>query len=152
MSEMRDLDWLEPGEPLAANEIASVEELLGVKFPSDYIMCIAEHSGASNPSESDFLYVDRGKRQVGCFGSLLSLRAGHSDRLVDAFRDLGDQLPVGIIPVVDACGDFVCLDYRKSNEPTIAYFAHELSGDDSIIAIASSFSEFLDSLYIPDEE
>lgn len=141
---MRVLNWFEPGEHLEANEISLVEDLIGVKFPADYAALVGSHSGASNPRECEFVYVDRGEPQVGNLGALLALKPDQSDRLVDAIRDLGDQVPVGVIPIVETgWGDFVCLDYRESNEPTIAYFSHELSGEDSIITIARSFSEFL---------
>ncbi len=150
---MRELDWLEPGQTLESDEIAATEALLGVKFPADYATFIGAHSGASNPKESEFVYVDRGERQTGNFGALLSLREDQYDRLVDTLRDLGDQIPAGIIPIVETgWGDCVCLDYRESKDPAIAYFSHELSGDESIIRIAQSFSEFLDSLYIPDTD
>lgn len=150
---MRKLNWFEPGEPLAANEIAATEELLGVKFPADYAALVGSHSGASSPRECEFIYVDRGKRQIGSLGVLLALKPDQPDRLVDAIRNLGDQIPVGVIPIIETgWGDFVCLDYRESKEPTIAYFSHELSGEDSIIFIANSVSEFLDSLYVPEDD
>jgi cell wall assembly regulator SMI1 len=149
---MKELTWFEPGEPLAAAEIESAEMRLGVKFPSDYAQVVASHSGGSNPDESEFEYLDKGRKRIGNFGTLLSLNQAKSGNLFEAIENLGDQLPAGVIPVMDTgSGDCVCLDYRKSPFPSIIYFVHERVGEDAVVSLTGTFAEFLDRLKEPDE-
>ena len=46
-------------------------------------------------------------------------------------------------------GNFLCLDYRTSDVPSIAIWFHEESDEysPSLVKIADSFSEFIEMLY-----
>lgn len=147
------LTWFEAGMPLTTEEVGVAERRLGVKFPPAYAQTIALHSGASNPDECEFEYLDRGRKRVGNFGTLLSLRDDQLNNLFETIDNLGDQLPKGIVPVIDTgSGDCVCLDYRTSLVPPVVYFAHERIGEDAIVPLEDSFADFLNVLRKPDEE
>lgn len=147
---MRDLIWFEPGIPLAPEVISSAEGSLGVVLPQDYKILVTNHSGASNPEVSEFLYNDGRRENVGNFGTLLTLQNGSPESVFEAMTNLGNQLPESVIPVVHTgSGDCVCLDYRNSKLPKIVYFAHERNGEQSIVFLADSFTEFLDMLREP---
>ena len=150
---MKELTWFELGEPVEAEEIESAEKRLNVKFPPDYAQVVTLHSGASNPDQCEFEYLDGGRKKIGNFGTLLSVQEAHPDNLFDAIENLGDQLPAGLLPVVDTgSGDCVCLDYRKSAMPSVAYFVHERTSESAIVPLANTFAEFLNLLKEPDDE
>lgn len=149
---MRSLNWFGPGEALGSRDIDLAESRLGVKFPADYMEMVSAHAGADNPDESEFEYMDDGELCVGNFGVLLSLRGYQSASVFRVLDTLGEQLPSRVVPVVGTgSGDFVCLDYRESEFPSVVYFAHENSQGSDVILLARSFSEFVDSLKAPDD-
>lgn len=150
---MRNLTWFEPGEVIDEQDIVFAQNRLGVLFPPDYLSVASVHDGASNPDECEFEYIDRGRKRIGNFGTLLSLRDGYPDGVFDAIENLGDQLPKSVIPIIDTgSGDCICFDYRDSSIPSIVYFSHELAGDEATIFVAKSFAEFLDGLKEPEDE
>lgn len=147
---MKDLSWFEPGTPLDADEIRAAENRLGVNFPQDYIDFVKPHSGASNPDKSEFEYYDQGMKRVGNFGTLLSLVESDAESVFETIGNLSEQIPDRVIPVVDTgSGDCVCFDYRNLEVPKVIYFAHERSGEQSLLPLAGSFSEFVDKLQEP---
>lgn len=152
MMAMKELHWFEPGEKLSSDELARAQAQLGVFLPVDYSELVMKHDGGSNPDECEFEYLDRGRARKGNFGALLSLRPSSAENVLDAMQDLGDQLPAGVVPIIDTgSGDFVCFDYR-AGQPCVVYFAHERAGDDAIISLAPSFAEFVDNLREPVDE
>lgn len=149
---MKDLHWFEPGKELSLEELANAQVQLDVYFPTEYCDLVLKHDGGSNPDECSFEYVLGERTRVGNFGMLLSLRKTSSENVFETIENLAEQLPLGVIPVVDTgSGDFVCFDYR-AGQPAVVYFAHERVDDKAIIPLAASFREFLDSLREPVDE
>jgi hypothetical protein len=150
---MRNLNWFEPGIALNAAELASAQERLQIRFPPDYARIVMANSGASNPDESEFEYLDGGSLRVGNFGSLLALRQDQSETIFEAMEDLGDQLPEGVVPVIETgSGDYVCLDFRDYARPAIVYFNHERPPGEALIYLDSTFTDFLQRLRVPETE
>jgi len=150
---MRELDWLEPGDKLDPRELAAAEAKLGVRFPSDYAEIVCAHSGASNPDASMFSYEDRGKKRLGNFGMLLRLRDTESQNVFEAIEDLADQLPARVIPVAGTgSGDFICLDYRNSANPSVVFWNHNRVVAESISPLDSTFASFLARLTVPADD
>lgn len=146
---MKELHWFEPGERLSSDELANAQMQLGVFLPADYSSVVLKHDGGSNPDECSFDYVVDGRKRVGNFGMLLSLRKTSSENVFETIENLGEQLPQGVIPVVDTgSGDFVCFDYRAGT-PSVVYFAHERPSDKAIIPLTASFAEFVERLREP---
>jgi hypothetical protein len=149
---MKELHWFEPGERLSSDELAKAQAQLGVFLPADYSDVVMKHDGGSNPDECSFDYLIDGRTRVGNFGMLLSLRKSSSENVFETIENLAEQLPQGVIPVIDTgSGDFVCLDYR-AGAPSVVYFAHERADGKAIIHLAASFGEFVDGLREPVDE
>ena len=69
-------------------------------------------------------------------------------RLQDGWNE--DETKYKIIPIAALfAGNFLCLDYRTSDTPSIAIWFHEESDEysPSLVKIADSFSEFIEMLY-----
>lgn len=152
-SDMRQLGWFENGNPVSAEALKNLEKTLGHRLPADVVELARMHSGATNPEECEFVAVDRlGRRYISNFGGLLAFEGELGESVLGALRDLNvdGQLPPGVVPIVNTgFGDYVCLDYRNDAEPTIAYFAHERFGEDSLFPVAQTLTEFLDMLTVP---
>ena len=61
-----------------------------------------------------------------------------------------EQTGYKVIPIaVLFAGNFLCLDYRTGDTPSIAIWFHEESDEysPSLVKIADSFSEFIEMLY-----
>ena len=74
------------------------------------------------------------------------------ERLQDGFDE--DATGYQVVPIAALfAGNFLCLDYRTSDVPSIAIWFHEESEEYSpeMVKIADSFSEFLDMLYESEE-
>lgn len=148
---MRNLNWSYPGESIRAEDIVSVEQRLAVKFPEDYIEMISAHSGAYNPDECSFKYLDHGENHGSNFGYLVTLQDEQPQNVFEVIEDLEERLPKHLIPIIGTgSGDFVCLDYRLSDTPVISYFAHDYPLEDSVSFVAYTFSDFLELLTIPE--
>jgi hypothetical protein len=83
--------------------------------------------------------------------ALLSFDKTHPDNIWDTYDHLKGRLPNGVIPFMsDQFGNYICFDYRSSNNPPVVFWDHELSESNpnkSIIHVADGYIGFLDSLY-----
>lgn len=105
--------------------IKSVEQLLAVKFPDDYIQCILNnHGGQPEPSRFNF-----GDKDATSFGELLTFDTAHRNYILKIFNSIKEMLPDGVIPFAnDPGGNYICFDYNeKGNNPVIVFLDHELS-------------------------
>ena len=147
---MRRLGWFEPGHGADKNAIRGLESVLGLRLPDDFSEFASEFAGASNPDESEFDVLERsGRKWVGNLGSVLRLEGDDVETILGTMRDLGSQIPPGVVPIVGTgSGDYVSLDFR-SGDVSVVYFAHEKTGEDSLIPLASSFADFLEMVRAP---
>ncbi len=148
---MRSLSWFEPGVGASREEVDALERAIGFKLPHDFAEFVTRHAGSSNPDECEFDVVEsNGSKRQGNFGLLMSLSGADSESVLSALSDLRDQIPVGLVPVIDTgSGDFVCLDFRSGAETSVVYFFHEKSGGTAIVPLAQTFTDFLDGLRTP---
>ncbi|MCB5190295.1 SMI1/KNR4 family protein [Methylobacillus arboreus] len=150
---MKDLTWFESGKTLNTHQIDATEQQLEVKFPPDYISVVKDHSGASNPDECEFRYIDKERVRIGNFGTLLSLCNEQPNNVLEVIENLGDQLPKKIVPIIETgSGDYICFDYRIEKIPFVIYFSHERLNEEAIIPLTQTFTEFLENLKQPIEE
>lgn len=155
--------WNYEDEKISMNEIMEVENMWGVKLPKDYIECaIYNHGGSPEPEE----FLVEGRQRV--FGCLLSYDKDSPDNILKVYNGIKERLPEKIFPFgCDPAGNYICFDYRKSNNnPRIIFWDHELGVMESdysqeqlklidlkevqeraIKPISCSFGEFLNSLF-----
>ena len=104
------IEWLFISKPVSEQDIASIESLLNIKFPRDYIDCAKENHG-SNPSLQ--IYDFNGHREA-VFNSLLSFNPESSNFILAVYNDVKDRLPESIYPFADdPFGNLICFDYRS---------------------------------------
>ena len=146
------LKWKTSNDPIPDHIVNAAEAILGVSLPESYKKLAQRYPGGS-PDKSEFKVKlsDQGRTWSSCIGGLLSLDPRKIDNVFACLVGLSreDGLPQGLIPISDdGGGDLICLDYRFVHEgpPSVVYWAHELGGENGIIAIASSFDEFLEIL------
>jgi hypothetical protein len=137
-------------ERVSDDQISGAERLLCVKFPSGY-RAVAKRYGGSY-GDVDFL-VNR--PSAGCdrcgFGLILSLLPESPDSVYSVMACWREhELSLKLVPIAeDGGGNYLCLDYRKREEPEIAFYYHELPGADGIIYVCQTFDEFLTRLVEP---
>ena len=142
--------------------IKSFEEYYGpFIFPEDYRRFLKEYNGVI-PETRVFNYHDY-EYVVERFLCLLDddtedyqnspydigvIITQLDDRLLDEWDE--DETGYKIIPIAALfAGNFVCLDYRTNDIPSIAIWFHEESDEFNpcLVKIADSFSEFIEMLY-----
>jgi cell wall assembly regulator SMI1 len=152
--DMRNLNWFEIGSGADKFTIEELENEIGFSLPVDYLQFAAKYSGSSNPAESEFdVRYPGGFIHIGNFGVLLQLIDSNSESILGTIKNLGDQIPYGIVPIITTGhGDHVCLDYRTQGKVSIAYRFHGQTDPDAFVTLANSFSDFLDMLREPCDE
>lgn len=138
--------------------IESFEDYCGIKLPTEFKDFLRQSNGAI-PETNVFLYNDRGY-VVERFLCLLD--EPQSDDVngwydievvlsqVDTrLTDDEDLVGANIIPFAALfAGDFVCLDFRSGNTPSVLVWFHEESEDFNpvTVEVAKSINEFFDML------
>ena len=137
-------------EFVSDNLIVGAETLFGVKFPETYCTMIREYSGAFGDVE---FRVDRASPGFDycSVGLVLSLNPCNRNSIYSVMASWPEhELSDRIIPLgEDGGGNYVCFDYRQSKVPQIAFYFHELSGEDGIIKVCGTFDGFLERLELP---
>jgi cell wall assembly regulator SMI1 len=149
-----DLAWDGTHQEIGDADVRKVEAELGVNLPADFAEYVKPHHGGS-PDKSDFFYADPRIGQVNsCLAELLSFDLAYDDNIVTTRKDLGDQLPPGVVPFgATGFGDYVCFDFRRRpDSPSVVYWSHEKPIEESVIPLADSFTDFLDRLRAPEDE
>lgn len=148
----RDIHWELTSSPLPDDIIKGAESLLGVKFPPDYAACLKYNHGAQ-PLECEYELETPDGKMWGSFGMLLTVSPYEEDNLFSSLQYIGSMRDV--IPIVaDGGGNYICLDYRDDEtraHPKIVYYDHEVDVKYNFFYLCASFSELLESLYIPDD-
>jgi SMI1-KNR4 cell-wall len=148
---IRQLEWFEDPTCCTEEQILSVENDLGVRFPNDYREFLLNGAGGS-PLETDFKVDDsrgRGDVSIGVF-----LSPDDSDYgILPTMRIVAERSTVGLVPIAESGGgDFICLDYRRSSTPTISYWHQGRYGEnDEFVAVCDTFEDFLNLLQVPDD-
>lgn len=150
------------GRPATDEDIAHAEGLLGYRLPEAYKELIREHNGGllgawmfrgADGTEcwAEGLYgID-----PGCPNSLTG--TSWDERGITAFWVDEWQYPSGIgLAIADtpsAGHDMIFLDYRgcgRGGEPAVVHIDNEMGNVET--RLADSFGEFLEGLYVPDDE
>lgn len=139
-------------ETVTDNHIRGAEALLGIEFPDLYRSVIRRFSGSFGDAE---FRVDRPLDGldvcgVGLILSLLPHSRNSIYTVMSAWEEHG--LSPRLVPIgEDGGGNYLCLDYRESDVPSVAFYFHELWGDDGIMKVCNSFDELLERITAPAE-
>lgn len=145
--------------PLPTDELINeVERSLRVSFPEVYKLFIKENNGAV-PITNMFSF-NQNVYLVEKF--LCVLDDSESDpingwfdvevtitQIGDRLADNEDLVGMNVVPIAALfSGDFICLDYRESEEPTVVIWFHEESEEFSpaTLRISENISEFFEML------
>ena len=161
---MSKIKWEFADEPVSQEVVHTVGDNLGVKFPSDYIECVAINNGAN--AEPRLFDVENREK---VFGTLLSFDENNDEFIVSVYNDYKLTLPKEIVPIAfDPAGNLICFDYKDDkNKPTVVFWEHENAGEkemlmreeglteeqveelarENVFYIADTFSDFLDKLH-----
>jgi cell wall assembly regulator SMI1 len=151
------LEWRWALPPAGREDVAALENALGVKLPEDYVTCALRHHGG-RPTRNR---LDFGGEQDKVFQSLLALRSVEGDpggTVLGAHQNLRQLVEdARIVPFADdPAGNLYVFDYRRGERPSILYWDHEQAAKDdpsepefSLTPVAGSFTELLDKLYEP---
>ena len=150
--EIRELEWFDPPTPCDDSEISELESRLGVVFPGDYRAFVLLNGGGS-PAETEFDINEPRGVINGSIGVFLTVTSGEYG-IAETLQIVEDRKIAGLIPVAESGGgDFVCLDYRNSEVPEIAYWHSGRHGlDDEVVKVCATFGEFLSLLEEPSDE
>lgn len=137
--------------PIDISYIRKTEELLGIRFPEDYVQCVLENNGGTpKPQEFDV----EGRRFPAVFEHLLDHDPNSKSYIVEFCPDYIDHLPDGIYPFAgDPFGNFICFDYRSDKDnPSIVFWDHEKPDNKNVFPVCRTFTELLNKLYEPEED
>ncbi|CAM4168887.1 SMI1/KNR4 family protein [Bacillus paramycoides] len=142
-----NVNWIMSKPLRDEKEVSRFENMLGIVLPEDYKVCV-DYNNAGRPRPNVF---DTAHRKELVAKALLSFDQSHVENIWTTYENLKNQLPKLIVPFMsDQFGNYICFDYRTSNEITVVLWDHELSHQnitEGIIYIANSFSEFVEGLY-----
>jgi len=145
--------------PLPSDDLLdAVERGLGVSFPESYRNFIKEHNGAV--PITNMFSMNQQEYIIEKFLCILSDSefdpiSGWYDveviitQIGDRLTDNEDLVGMHVIPIASLfSGDFICLDYRETAEPTVVIWFHEESEEYSPLTqiVAKNLSEFFDML------
>ncbi|MFF2484325.1 SMI1/KNR4 family protein [Paenibacillus sp. NPDC058071] len=147
--------------PLPTDELLDVvERSLRVSFPKFYRGFIKKNNGAI-PITNVFNYNNH---EYILEKFLCILDDSESDpvngwfdvevtiaQIGDRLTDDEDLVGMNVVPVVTLfAGDFICLDFRETEEPTVVIWFHEESGEFSPVTqkVAQNISEFFEMLKV----
>ncbi|WP_150275714.1 SMI1/KNR4 family protein [Paenibacillus tepidiphilus] len=141
---MNKITWSVTEGPLEHELIQRAERMFGYSYPEDYKDCVKYNDGGY-PSPNLFDLPDE---ESVVFNNLISF----TSKEVNIFmymQIVSEPRMKGLVPFGrDPFGNLICFDYRNTQEsPPIVFFDHEEFGEEAIIPVCKSFSDFLDGLY-----
>ncbi len=131
--------------PATEEEVQAVEQALSIRFPNDFRQIAMLHHGQT-PTPSTFKIINN----ASIFNNLFIFRDEPKYTSLLRHHALEEEyVPAGVYSfATDPGGNGICFDYRVSkNAPSVVFSDAEKEGDEAIIFLANSFTEFLDSLY-----
>lgn len=146
-----DLVWDGCHRAIDDSVISSVENMLAIQFPLDFVKVIRLcHGGYPTPRRFSYTDPDLGPIETS-LAELLSFDMNYRDNIVNTQRYLAQVLRKGLIAIADdGGGDYVCMDFgpnRRRRRPKIVYWPHERGSESSIIVLSDTFTGFLDMLH-----
>lgn len=161
---MNTIEWQFADETVSEAYVVNIGEDFGVKFPKDYVSCVAINNGANVEPE---LFSVENREKV--FGTLLSFDKENDEFIVDVYKSYKNTLPNKVVPFAfDPAGNLICFDYKDHEDnPIVIFWEHENAWEiemlireeglteeqaeerarENVFYVAATFSEFLDKLH-----
>jgi hypothetical protein len=118
------------------DQILSLEEVLGVKLPSEYIEFLAQNNGGK-PETNTFKISENNDSGINGFIPL--------DKIVYETKLIRDQIGGELMPVAYAeGGNYLCIAVAGKWIGSIFFMDHEIPGGDAITKLAPSLTQFLE--------
>lgn len=162
--QMSKIEWQFADEPVSEDFVNKIGNDLGVKFPSDYLKCVALNHGGN--VESEIFNVDNREK---VFGTLLSFAENNDEFITSVYNDYKGTLPKELIPIAfDPAGNLICFDYKNhEGNPIVVFWEYENAGEkemlireeglteeqveelarENVFYVADTFTTFLDQLH-----
>jgi hypothetical protein len=132
--------------PADSEEIHCIESLWNIMLPQDYKKVAAIYQGCS-PCPNG-VKVGDGATGLGILLTVSVNRAKAYESVQWAYERAKEHIPAGLYPFARSIGsDDFFFDYRQdSHRPRVIFFYPEEEGEDAIISIADSFTQFINRL------
>ena len=148
MRPLAELKITEYGPPATEELIREFEQYIGRKLPEDYLLFLRQYGGGA-PEIGDFR-----TRGGGCWGVCdfysIGIERNSTMSLWWAYDVWSKVMGEHLVPIAfDGGGDQMALRYGDRPEPDVVVIVHE--GYD-VAEVADTFGEWIDSLYIDDED
>lgn len=131
---------------ISVEVIKAAESYFGIKFPSDYAHCAGNHNGGY-PKPHSFPHAG----SVEALNNLITLDASGEYNIYEVYEHIRDRMAEKVVPFArDPFGNYLCFDYRRSEQPVIVFWDHEVAyrdKDKAITFVCNTFTELLDSLF-----
>ena len=158
---MKNIDILSDEGQIDIKIIEEYSNIIGYKFPKNYIALISNHNGLYLGKRDTFRYFDevvQKKEENGIYFYFFkennNYELGDSSSSMVYYLMDNEDFKKGIIPFGGTGnGDYICFDYRddfKSDNPKIVLVHHDADDDEGNLVISflgNDFEEFMDSLY-----
>lgn len=136
--------------PVSAERIREIEEMLEIHFPQDYKDFIMPDQGVYCTPNEFLVEPESSFTFASGIGAFTHFIPGISGYVIDLMDWTDDRRPDYLVPfAIEGGGDLVCFNFSIPNsagEPTIAYWSHEMTGENAVTHLANSFTEFMDML------
>lgn len=147
-----NIKWISCQRKTTIEELSQTEKILSVCFPNKYKEIVLEFNGAS--TLQNCWNLPNGEEKV--FDRLLSFNKDDKENIYFALETFQEKGTKRLIPFAsDPFGNDICFDYSTSNtNPSIVFHDHERAYEDDAYNgefVCSSFDEFLNMLYEPEE-
>ncbi len=149
---------------LDQTEIEKIEKFVGLNFPEEYKKHLLKYNGGQC-RPNIFRFNENEKWTESCIDWFLAIYDGEYDNLKEYiinYKIDDKRLPIHILPIAhDPGGNLICISCGKLDFGNIYFWDHEnevdytLSEDtnySNLYFVASSFNEFIESLYENEED
>jgi hypothetical protein len=151
MRDLKELNINEGGKPVTrarptADQIAYIENLVGVKLPASYITLLMFSNGG-HPQLDTFYFKAEGSLQewgIGVFFHI-SWDFESPENIVWNYARRWSGADKGILPIADdGVGNLVCLDLTNAGNQRVVLWVHDPGP--KLLSVAGSIEEFIDGL------
>ncbi len=152
------IQMIDSFQKVGLSQINELEAMLHIEIPEDYRLFLLSCNGG-RPRKHVFTYIYEGRQEMGCVSRFLGIHEGEWDNLhqtTKTYKIFQKRLPDNLLPIAnDPGGNLICLSLTGNDLGSIYFWDHDWEGEEpsyeNTFLIATSFTEFIDSLMLDDE-